>query len=189
MRRYLILPALMISLLLGGCGGAGAEQRKVEELREKAAAAEEITFTADVTANLGSEVFDCTLRCDAGPESVTAEVISPESVAGVRARTENGGITLEFEDVSLGIGSTDPDDPAPLSVPALLVTALRSGFLQRCWTEREESRELIAAEIYATDAAALTVWFDRLDMTPLYCELSRAGEMVFSCEIRDFAMR
>ena len=60
--RRMFLPALMITLLLTGCGGA-APERKIEELRETLTAAEEITVTADVTADLESEVFQCTLRC------------------------------------------------------------------------------------------------------------------------------
>ena len=189
MRRFLI-PALMISLLLTGCGASGAAvQRKVEEQRDRTAKAAEITFSADVTENLGNEAFNCTLNCAAGPETVTAEVVSPASVAGIRAKTENGGTMLEYESISLAVGTAGTEGLSPFSAVPLLVNALRAGFIQRCWTERTDAGELIAAEIYATDAAALTVWFNAADMTPVHCDFLRDGSVALRCEIRDYSMR
>ena len=189
MRRFLI-PALMISLLLTGCGERSAAlQRRVTEQRERFAAAETLGFTADVTADLGGEVFQCTLAVSGGADTVTAEVTAPESIAGARTRFENGEAVLEYGEVSLGVGPSGTEGLSPVRAAALLHSALRSGFLQRCWTEREESRELVAAELYVTDDADLTLWFEKETMTPVHCEFSQAGSTVVRCEIRDFAIR
>lgn len=188
MRRYL-LPALMISLLLTGCGSASGIQRKIAEQNEKLAAAEELSFTADVTANLGNEVFDCSLACTAAEASVTVEVLAPESVAGVRARIEDGSIALEYEDLSLGVGTAGLDSITPVSAAPMLVQALRSGFLQRCWTERDGERELLVAQIYVSDIAALTLWYDGETLTPLHGEFSQDSAVVLRCEIREFTYR
>ena len=188
MRRFLI-PALVISLLLTGCGERGAAvQRRVEEQREKTANAEEIKFTADITANFGNEVFNCTLDCCAGTDTVTAEVTAPESVAGIRVRITDGKTALEYGEISLGVGAAGTTGISPVSAVPLLISALRSGFLQRCWTEREEDRELVVAELYVTDEAALTVWYEEETMTPVHCEFSQDGSTVLRCEIRDFSM-
>lgn len=187
MRRF-IVPALMISLLLSACG-SGAVQRKVAEQRERFAAAEEIVFTADITANLGKEVFQCTLSCAASPEIVTMEVVAPESVAGVRARLENGEAALEYEGISLGIGTAGLDSITPVSAVPLLMSALRSGFMQRCWMERDGEETLVAEEVYVTDEAALTVWYNESDMAPVACEFSQEGRVILRCEIRGFTLR
>ena len=184
MRRYL-LPALMISLLLSGCGGAGAE-RMIAEQHQKFAEAEALSFTADVTANIGDEVFDCTLACSFEQETVTVEVLAPESVAGVRARVADGSLALEYEGLSLGVGTAGLEDITPVGAGPLLVQALRSGFLQRCWTERDGDRELLAAQVYVSDLAALTLWYDAETLTPTHGEFSQDGAVVLRCEIRDF---
>ena len=67
--RAILLPALMMTLLLSGCRGA-APERRMEELKETLNAAQSVTLTADVTANLENEVFSCTLRCTAQPDAV-----------------------------------------------------------------------------------------------------------------------
>ena len=189
MRRFLV-PALMISLLLSGCGESGRGlQRRVEEQRERFASAEEITFTADIRADLGKEVFDCTLLCTAGPDAASVEVMAPESVAGIRAQTGTDGLTLEYDGVSLAIGAIGTEGLSPLSAPPLLVSALRTGVPEHCWTERDGDRALIAAETYVTDAAALTVWYDAEELTPVHCEFSRDGTVVLDCGIREFTMR
>ena len=184
MRRYL-LPALMISLLLSGCGSAGV-QRKIAEQNQRFAAAEALSFTADVTANLGAEVFDCTLACAFAGEAVTVEVLAPESVAGIRARVEDGSVALEYEGLSLGVGTAGLDDITPVGAGPLLIQALRSGFLQRCWTERDGDRALLVAQVYDSDLAALTLRYDGETLTPLHWEVSQDGAVVLRCEIRDF---
>lgn len=188
MRRFL-LPALMISLLLSGCGGNNAALRKVEEQRAKLAAAEEMHFTAEITANEGDTLFTCTLLCSATADTVQMEVLSPESIAGVRTEVKDGETALEYGDVFLGVGAAGLNGVTPVSAVPLLVSALRTGFLQRCWTERDGERELIAAEEYAADETALTIWYEREEMLPVHCDFSQEGQTVLRCEIRDFTMR
>lgn len=186
MRRCL-LPALMISLLLSGCGSAAGIQRKITEQNQKLAAAEALSFTVDVTANLDQEVFDCTLACQAGPEEITVELLAPESLAGVRARVGVDGVSLEYGEMSLGVGTAGLESVTPVSVPPLLVQALRSGFLQRCWSERDGERELLVSQIYVNDDADLTLWYDGETLLPVHGEFSREGELLLRCEIRDFS--
>ena len=186
MRRFL-LPALMISLLLCGCGG-GAEGR-LREQRARFSAAEELSFTLDATLLTDSEVFDCTLSCVDRGGDVSAEVTAPETVAGIRVRIGDGGGVLEYGDVSLGVGAAARSGISPVSAVPLLTEALRGGFLRRCWTERDGAQGLLAAEIYVTDEAVLTVWFDAETLFPVHAEFAQDGRTVLRCEIRDFAMQ
>lgn len=186
MRRFLLVPALMISLLLSGCGSAGAAEERIEKQRDALATAERICFTADVTADLGDEVFACTLDCEATPEQVSVTVMSPEPVAGICAHTEDGDMTLEYEGVTLSLGDAAPEGLTPMNAAPLLAEALRSGHVQRVWMEQDGETHYIAAEIYAGDTAELTLWFERETLVPAYAEFYRDGAAVLRCGIRDF---
>ena len=183
MRRY-VLPALMITLLLTGCGGA-APERKLGELRDTLAAAREITLTADVTANLDTEVFPCTLRCTATAETATVEVIAPETIAGVRAVVDPDNMRIEYGDVSLGVGG-EAAVPSPVTALPLLLQALREGSTLQSWTEREGDRTLCVRELYVTDDCTLALWLDGETMLPRYAEFRLGGRTAVRCEIREF---
>lgn len=182
MKRVIILPVLMITLLLTACGGGEAIEEQVEARRDALGNAERICFTAEVTSNLGSEVFDCTLACTATPEQVTMEVLSPEIVAGVTATAAAGEMALEYGSVQLAVGGQDA--PGPFSALSLLCEALRTGHVIRAWSEEG----LVAAEFYAGDDQGLTVWFDEGGLTPAHAEFRGGadGHVLVRCEIRDF---
>ena len=173
----------MIAALLTGCGGANAEQR-IEAQRDDLAAAAEISFTADVTANLENEVFRCTLNCTATPEELVIEAIEPELIAGVRARMAAGETALEYEGVRLSIGGAAG---GPLAAMPILFTALKSGHVIRAWAEQDG--ELFAAELYADEDYELTVWFDAETLAPVHASLSQSGMERIGCQIRDFQFR
>ena len=183
--KRVIAPVLMITLLLAACGGGAVLEERVEARRDALAAAERISFTAEVTADLGSEVFESTLACTATPEGVTMEVISPELIAGVTATATAGAgeTAMEYGSVQLLVGATDA--PGPFSALPLLCEALRTGHVIRAWSEDG----LVAAEFYAGDERGLTVWFDESGLTPVHAEFysgSADGHVDVRCEIRDF---
>ncbi len=183
MRRFL-LPALMMTLLLTGCGGA-APERRMEELKQNLSDADSISLTAEVTATLEHEVFACTLDCTAKPDAVTVIVRAPESIAGIRAVVDASGSRIEYGDISLGVGG-QADIPAPVTALPLLIGALRHGSVMRTWGEREDGRETIVREYYLTDDASLAVWLDAEALRPLHAEFRRGGAVAIRCEITDF---
>ena len=175
-----IAPALMISLLLCACGGGNAEQR-IEQQRDALAAAEEIGFTARVRTDLGDEVFLCALDCKATAEGLTVEVLEPEEIAGIRAHTSGGETELEYDGVILGLGGRAG---GPLGAMPLLLRALTEGHVIRAW--EEDGRALIAAEIYADDDYALTIWFDGASLAPRCASVSEDGAEFLRCDFEEF---
>lgn len=186
MRRTL-LPALMITLLLTGCGGAVPE-RKLESFRETLNAAQEIDLTADVTADLDGEAFQCTLRCTSTPGQTAVEVAAPETIAGIRALVDPEKLQIEYADVSLGVGGAAVM-PSPVTALPALLQALREGSCLRSWTEREGDKALCVREYYVTDDCTLTAWLDSATLRPLYAELRQGEKTAVRCEIREFAYR
>ena len=182
--RRTFLPALMITLLLTGCGGAVPE-RRLEDFRETLKAAREIDLTADVTAELENEAFLCTLRCTATPEQTSVEVTAPETIAGVRALVDPDNLRIEYADVSLGVGGAAVV-PSPVTALPALVQALKEGSCLRSWTEREDDRTLCVREYYVTDDCTLTLWQDSETLLPLYAEFRQGERTAVRCEIREF---
>jgi hypothetical protein len=174
----------MIALLLSGCGNAVPE-RRMEELKQSLTAAQRVTLTADVTANLENEVFSCTLKCSAQPDAVTVEVLAPDSIAGIRAVVDPEGSRIEYADISLGVGG-EAEVPAPVTALPLLLTALKGGSTLRTWTERADGRELVVRESYVSDDTSLVVWLDAESLQPLCAEFRRGGTVAISCEITQF---
>ena len=160
MRRYLV-PALMMLLLLTGCGEAPAE-RRVEERRDAFAAAE-LGFTA----------------------AVTVTVTAPENVAGVTAQIRDGETAVEYEGVRLSVGAAGETGLHPISAVARLCEALRRGHVIRAWPEGDET----AAEIFIDGETGLTVWFSGGALTPCGAEFARGGAVAVRCELTNFQIR
>lgn len=96
--RRVIAPVLMIiALLLGGCGESERLEKQLAEAREGWCAAESISVTADVTAELGDSTFKCRLLCTHSSDETVVEVLSPENIAGIRARLKDGETKLEYD--------------------------------------------------------------------------------------------
>ena len=187
MRRFLI-PALMISLLLTGCGENAAE-RKIEQQRERLAAAEQLSFCAEITAKWADEVFTCTLDCTSTAEEITVAVAAPESIAGVTAHLREGESEVEYGGVRLSVGTAGLQGLQPISAIPLLCTALKAGHVIRSWTEKTDSGALIAAEIFAEEDYGLTLWFDSSTLQPRHAELSADGVVMITCDVSDFPVQ
>ena len=186
MKRAL-LSALMITLLLAGCGGEAALEERLEARRDEYAAAETLSFTAEITANLGNEIFPCTLACTAMEEETRVEVLEPSLVAGVTASLRAGETELRYEGLQLSFGAADAAAGSPMAFAPLLTKALRSGHIIRAWRETGgEAPPRVAAEIYIDDTRQLTVWYDSGTLTPQAALLSSDGEEAVRCTLRDF---
>ncbi|MCD8001382.1 MAG: hypothetical protein LUE95_02135 [Oscillospiraceae bacterium] len=186
MKRAALSALMITALLLTGCGGAETEER-LERRQAELAAAEEISFTAHITANLGDEAFLCTLACCATQETVMAEVTEPEILAGIRAVLQDGDALLQYDGVELAIGAGLAQSAVnPMTAVPLFFDALRTGYVQRTWSEQGEQGALTAAEIYVSDDYALTMYFEAETLIPVYAVLAADGETLISCEIQSF---
>ncbi|MBE6914805.1 MAG: hypothetical protein E7472_07750 [Ruminococcaceae bacterium] len=186
-KRRIILPALMISLLLSGCGGAGNAERKVEQQRDAFAAAETVSFRARCTAYPGGdEVFVCELSCSADAEQTAVVVDAPATVAGISAVARSGETVLSYDGVQLVVGSA-AHTLGPIPAMPLLAETLCRGHVLRAWEEQQEETQLIAADFFCeAENTEITVWFEESAMQPMYAELRCGGATALKCEILNF---
>ncbi len=185
MTKRVVLPALMIMVLLGGCGDGQLLERRLEEHRDALADAE-LSFTAQVCTGGSQEVFSCTLDCVSTQEALSVTVSAPELISGIRATLREGEATLEYEDVQLSAGSSSELGEGPLASMPVLTEAMRNGHILRAWKEHDGDSDWIAAEIYVDEDRQLTIWYRADSLAPAAALFSREGAEYLRCDITDF---
>ena len=158
--------ALMISLLLTGCGrGAGDEEtvRACQELWEDS----QITFDAKVMTQTEKTAFSYEAECDYADGEVTVTLTQPENIAGVRFRTDGEERALSYDGAELLLGEPGSSLSPAMAVPVMM-EALTEGYLRRTWREEE----YLVAEL-ETGEQTVTVWLQK--GVPLCVQIAREG--------------
>jgi len=191
-RRWICVPMMALCLLLAGCGG--------EKSQKQAAAArkpyQDMTgckMAASVTCGTGSEdALTFTMNCDYVPEGkTTVEVLSPETVAGVKAELTGEQLKLQYEDLCLDAGTLSEEQVSPLMCPARLMSALRSGWLLEQNEEKVGDVSCLRLCMdQTTDSGKKilsTVWLRTDDNTPVCGEITVGDEIIFHAEFTSFS--
>ena len=166
---------LLLAFPLAACEADGGE---FEALRARLSGAEGVSVTAEVSSTQGGKLREYTLRCDLGGGVSSVEVLAPEDIAGVTARTNGETGELEYAGLIL---------PAPLTglspVTALpeLVDALVNAYRTLSWREGEHT----LVSLQATDELGLTVELDESG-EPVWAELLLDGVSAAQCAITQF---
>ena len=97
MRKWTCVPMIALCLLLTACGGAGEKQDAVD-LRDRYHDMTGCSMEAVVTCDQNGAEWTAELKCEyvPGGES-TVEVLSPETIAGVKAVLRDTDWYLEYE--------------------------------------------------------------------------------------------
>ena len=187
MVRRAIIPVLMIiSLLFCSCGERATLEKHLHEARARWDEGKTISFTAQLCAELGQEVFSCLLNCIHENGETLVEIIEPENIAGIKVRMKDGETTLEFEEIILAIENPMMGESSPLGAMGLFMDALRSGFVNQMWMEQENERPLAVYEIYVDDNTSAKLWFWEENFALMNAELVRDGRSVVKCKVTDF---
>ena len=183
--RRVWLPALMIVLaLLSGCAGDEDWEARFSQARLELAGASELSFTAELTADMGETVFECTLACVRDGEGTEMTVLSPDLARGVVVRSDTGGAKLSYDGLELYVGETGGVTPAG-AVPVLL-GALLDGYAEDLSTQTYEQRDALAARIYIGEDTHALLLLEEESFTPLYAELVHGGTAAVRCRFSDF---
>jgi len=185
---------ITLLLLLAACGGGGSGEAETADLRDRYHDMTGCTMEAVVSCDQEGLAWEAELRCDyvPGGES-TVEVLSPETIAGVKAVLSEPEWRLEYEGDSLNAGTLSGEEISPAACLPRLMSALRDGWLLE---ENEEAWNGIPCLRLTVDQTGVkdgklvtTVWL-RQDGggggTPLRGEIAVDGETVLTADFTSF---
>jgi len=183
---------MALLLLLAACGGGGSGEAETADLRDRYHDMTGCTMEAVVSCGQEGLVWEAELRCDyvPGGES-TVEVLSPETIAGVKAVLSEPDWRLEYEGDSLNAGTLSDEEVSPAACLPRLMSALRDGWLLE---ENEEDwngvpcRRLTVDQTGVKDGKLIsTVWLRREDGVPLRGEIAVDGEIILTADFTSFS--
>lgn len=175
----------LLCLMLSGCG----KQDPAQEALEFRTALMEMggcSFSAQVRAEDGEQVYEFTLRCVWENGTAQLEVLEPESIAGIRATVAAGSTSLEFDGAVLDFGNLAGGQLSPVAAPWLLVCCWQNEYI--AWSGADgQQRRVTYLRGYEDEELTVDTWFS--EQIPVYAELSWNGRRCLSVTICDFQMR
>ena len=191
MRGWMCVPMMTLCLLLTGCGGGAGESPAAEArapYRDMAGCAMEAAVSCDQDGAL----WQADLRCAYTPEGeTTVEVLSPETIAGVRAVLSGGEAALEYGDLCLNARTVSAEDLSPMACLPELMDALREGWLleesREDWGEVSCVRLTLDRTGPRGGKVLSTLWLREDGGTPLRGEIAVDGETVLTADFTSFA--
>ena len=124
-----ILFALMIPLLLTGCG-ARRDTENWKAFAETVETAERISFHAEITAHWedSSASFGADVARAGGETHIT--LTAPETVSGITVRAKDGETAVEFDGVILSLDAGRSETLSPCGAPQRMLAALTQGTME-----------------------------------------------------------
>ena len=147
---------------------------------------------AAVTCDQNGAEWTAELKCEyvPGGES-TVEVLSPETIAGVKAVLRDTDWYLEYEGKSLDAGALSREEISPAACLPRLMNALRDGWLleenEETWNEVPCLRISVDQSGTQDGKIVSTVWLRQDDGTPLRGEIAVDGEIILTAEFTAFS--
>lgn len=174
--------ALMISLLLCGCGKSQQAEESFTQWRETFSQRGEHSITADLQFSQGKAVDEYTLSYLLNSQEEVVEVLAPELIAQVKAHMEPDAARLSFDGVILDAGGS-PQGLSPMTALPMLMDFILEGHPEGSWREKRDGRELTVTELELSDGSKMTLWQTTSDMTPVYAEIRGGSTVEASIEI------
>ena len=168
-----ILFALMIPLLLTGCG-ARRDAENWKAFAKAVETAERISFHAEITAHWedSSASFGADIVREGGETCIT--LTAPETVSGISVRAKGGETTVEFDGVILSLDAGRSETLSPCGAPQRMLAALTQGAMEYCASS--------SAVFTAPDGESVTLWRDETGALT-GAEIARDGQKVLTLEI------
>lgn len=191
MGRKALAAMAALSLALTGCGGEGPTAEGLRARYQDLAGA---SMEALVSWEQDGELWRTELLCEWDPEGAdTIEVLSPETIAGIRAVLEEDGRYLSYEGKVLGAGRIGAEGIAPVECLSRIMEALREGWLLE--EDREDLDGVPCLRLTLEESGErsgkiwTTVWLREDDGAPLRGEIALDGETVLTARLTQFAPR
>lgn len=148
--------------------------------------AAECAFTAEITAQGETEVFECTLDCVVHQDgTATVTVVKPEEIAGISATVSQEGTKVVFDGLELDCGDLR-GSVTPIGAPGLFHAAWTGGYIAASGSDDGTTltRFLLGS---GREERQVDTWFDAAG-TPVSGEIFEEGRLVLSCRIHDWSL-
>ena len=183
---------MTLCLLLTACGGTGGEAEGASEARMSYRNMTGCVMEAEISSDQDGTAWEAALRCDYVPEGeTTVEVLSPETIAGVKAVLTDGEAALMYEDQCLNAGTVSSQEVSPMACLPQLMTALRDGWLLEENTEDWQETPCVRLTVDQTGTQDgkiySTLWLRQEDSTPLRGEIAVDGEIILTADFTSFS--
>lgn len=194
MRKWMCVPMMTLCLLLAGCAGGTGEGDETDAaaLRVPYVNMAGCEMEAEIIWSEGDQEWRAEVRCDYVPDGeTTVEVLSPETIAGVRAVVTGEELKLEYEDLCLGAGTLSAQQVSPMACLPRLMSALRDGWLLE--ENREDWNEIPCLRLTVDQSGPKdgkilsTLWLNTADGTPVRGEIAVDDEIILTAEFTSFA--
>lgn len=194
MRKWMCVPMMTLCLLLAGCAGGTGEGDETDAaaLRAPYVNMAGCEMEAEIIWSEGDQEWRAEVRCDYVPDGeTTVEVLSPETIAGVRAVVTGEELKLEYEDLCLGAGTLSAQQVSPMVCLPRLMSALRDGWLleenREDWNETPCLRLTVDQSGPQDGKILSTLWLNTADGTPVRGEIAVDDEIILTAEFTSFA--
>ena len=189
-KSFFYVPMMTLFFLLTACGETGTAS--AETLRSRYQEMTGCTMEAAVRCDQEGAEWEAQLNCEYLPEGESnVEVLTPETIAGVKAIFSDADWRLEYEGESLNAGVLSQEEISPALCLPRLIHALREGWLLE---ENEEQWGEIPCLRICLDQSGdqggkilSTIWLRLDDGTPLRGETSVDGEIILTAEFTKFS--
>lgn len=194
MRKWMCVPMMTLCLLLAGCAGGTGEGDETDAaaLRAPYVNMAGCEMEAEIIWSEGDQEWRAEVRCDYVPDGeTTVDVLSPETIAGVRAVVTGEELKLEYEDLCLGAGTLSAQQVSPMACLPRLMSALRDGWLleenREDWNETPCLRLTVDQSGPQDGKILSTLWLNTADGTPVRGEIAVDDEIILTAEFTSFA--
>ena len=177
---YVLLP-LCLLFTFSGCGTEKAELR-LSEFSSGLSEKTELSFTADMRCEYPDKAEKFALLFEKKPDGCTVTVISPESIAGIKAHVGSDTNKLEYGGAVLDVGDLDQYGLSPMSALPLLYRALCSPYIDSVTSAGDGTEYLLTYD----DNTCVSVRFSA-EMIPESAELICDGKVTVYCKIEDWS--
>ena len=186
MRIGKLCSLLLCCFILAGCSGEKVQAgQSALDFRTDLMAHNGCSFTAQISADYGDQVYAFTLKCRSDGEETRLQVTEPDAIAGIAATVSADGTKLQFDDAELDFGKLANGYVSPVTVPWLLVQCWMGEYI--AWSGADGDLERVTY-LRGYDDAELTVdtWFS--NGVPLHAEVIYDDVRCLTVEILDFQM-
>ena len=176
---------LAVIFLLSGCSSKGFETSQVAEMYTNA---KEISAQVDIRTNAGV-VMDYTLSYTKDESSSSVEILSPESIAGIKASLQEGGARMVFDDLSVEMLLPSVSGFTPVDAMEGIVKDLAQSLPADYSFETKEGVECVAITYSGENSgyqAEKRVWLRQEDLAVVMAEFYLDGQMIMGLKTQSF---